>query len=256
MVLTAEQIKSNYDVLLNGIEKYVEGERKQQFQDFYNKLDERIALLPASHKKAYHNCFPGGYVDHVIRVITAAFKVHKVWQEMGTKDTYTEEELFVSALNHDLGKIGSLEHVAVLPSKDEWRKKNMGEMYQFNKKIAYMSVPDRSIFLLTQAGIKLSYNEHLAIKLHDGLYDPANESYFKSFMVETKPRTSLIYIIHHADMMAARIEFEKEWLPTFKNNVEAPKKNYTLKSNKKTSVKSKALNTIKSEGLKNLFDKL
>ena len=132
----------------------------------------------------------------------------------------------------------------------------MGEMYQFNKKIAYMSVPDRSIFLLTQAGIKLSYNEHLAIKLHDGLYDPANESYFKSFMVETKPRTSLIYIIHHADMMASRIEFEKEWLPTFKNNVDEPKKNYTLKSNKKTSTKSKALNTIKSEGLKNLFDKL
>ena len=77
MVLTAEQIKSNYDVLLNGIEKYVGGERKQQFLDFYNKLDERIALLPASHKKAYHNCFPGGYVDHVIRVITAAFKVKR-----------------------------------------------------------------------------------------------------------------------------------------------------------------------------------
>ncbi len=75
-------------------------------------------------------------------------------------------------------------------------------------------------------------------------------------MVETKPRTSLIYIIHHADMMASRIEFEKEWLPTFKNNVEVPNKNYTLKSSKKTSVKSKALNTIKSEGLKNLFDKL
>ena len=34
------------------------------------------------------------------------------------------------------------------------------------------------------------------------------------------------------------------------------KKNYTLKSNKKSSTKSKALNTIKSEGLKNLFDKL
>ena len=83
-----------------------------------------------------------------------------------------------------------------------------------------------------------------------------DESYFKSFMVETKPRTSLIYIIHHADMMAARIEFEKEWLPTFKNGVDEPKKNYTLRSNKKTSTKSKALNTIKSEGLKNLFDKL
>ena len=59
MVLTAEQIKGNYDVLLGGIEKYVTGDRKQQFLDFYNSLDERIALLPASHKKAYHNCFPG-----------------------------------------------------------------------------------------------------------------------------------------------------------------------------------------------------
>ena len=215
MVLTAEQIKSNYDVLLNGIEKYVTGERKQQFLDFYNKLDERIALLPASHKKAYHNCFPGGYVDHVIRVITAAFKVHKVWQEMGTKDTYTEEELFVAALNHDLGKIGSLEHVSVVPSTDEWRKKNLGEMYTFNTANEYMTVPDRSLFLLQQAGIELTTNEWIAIKTHDGLYDQANEAYLKGYMPETKPRTSLPLIVHQADLMAARIEFENEWLDTF-----------------------------------------
>lgn len=215
MVLTAEQIKSNYDVLLNGIEKYVEGERKQQFLDFYNKLDERIALLPASHKKAYHNCFPGGYVDHVIRVITAAFKVHKVWQEMGTKDTYTEEELFVSALNHDLGKIGSIDETSVHPSTDEWRKKNLGEMYTFNTKIEYMTVPDRSLFLLQQAGIQLTTNEWITIKTHDGLYDDANKAYLKSFMPETKPRTSLPFIIHQADLMASRIEFEREWLDTF-----------------------------------------
>ena len=119
-----------------------------------------------------------------------------------------------------------------------------------------MSVPDRSIFLLTQAGIKLSYNEHLAIKLHDGLYDPANESYFKSFMVETKPRTSLIYIIHHADMMAARIEFEKEWLPTLKDGLDTKKKSFTLSTNNNKSTKSKALGTLKSKGLKNMLDNL
>ena len=54
----------------------------------------------------------------------------------------------------------------------------------------------------------------------------------------------------------AKIEFENEWLHTFENSVDEPKKNYTLGSNKKSSTKSKALNTIKSEGLKNLFDKL
>ena len=211
MVLTAEQIKANYDVLLNGIEKYVGGVRKDKFIEFYTKLDDRIALLPASHKKAYHNCFPGGYVDHVVRVITAAFKLHTLWQEMGSKDTYTEEELFVSALNHDLGKIGSLEEVSVFPSTDEWRKKNLGEMYTFNTKIEYMTVPDRSLFLIQQMGVQLTTNEWIAIKTHDGLYDDANGPYLKGFMPETKPRTSLPYILHQADLMAARIEFEREW---------------------------------------------
>ena len=211
MVLTAEQIKENYDVLIKGIEKYVTGDRKQKFLDFYNSLDDRIALLPASHKKAYHNCFPCGYVEHIVRVITASFKLHAVWSEMGMADTFTEEELFVSALNHDLGKIGSLEEVSVFPSNDEWRKKNLGEMYTFNTKNEYMTVPDRSLFLLQQAGIQLTTNEYIAIKTHDGLYDDANSPYLKGFMPETKPRTSLPYVIHQADLMAARIDFEREW---------------------------------------------
>ena len=137
---------------------------------------------------------------------------------MGTKDTYTDEELFVSALNHDLGKIGSLEHTSVFPSKDDWRKKNLGEMYTFNTANEYMTVPDRSLFLLQQAGIQLTTNEWIVIKTHDGLYDQANESYLKGFMPETKPRTSLPFILHQADLMAARIEFEREWLDTFGKN--------------------------------------
>jgi hypothetical protein len=74
-------------------------------------------------------------------------------------------------------------------------------------------------------------------------------------MPETKPRTSLPFILHQADMMAARIEFEIEWLPKFfKDSVATPKKNYTLSSNKST--KSKALNTISSPGLKSMLDNL
>ena len=224
MVLTAEQIKAKYDVLLGGIEKYVGGDRKDKFIGFYTKLDDRIALLPASHKKAYHNCFPGGYIDHVVRVITAAFKLHTLWQEMGSKDTYTEEELFVSALNHDLGKIGSLEEVSVFPSTDEWRKRNLGEMYTFNTKIEYMTVPDRSLFLIQQMGVQLTTNEWITIKTHDGLYDDANKQYLKGFMPETKPRTSLPYVIHQADLMASRIEFEREWLDTFLNQPKTKEK--------------------------------
>jgi hypothetical protein len=84
-------------------------------------------------------------------------------------------------------------------------------MYTFNTKNEYMTVPDRSLFLLQQAGIQLTTNEYIAIKTHDGLYDDANNPYLKGFMPETKPRTSLPYVIHQADLMAARIEFEREW---------------------------------------------
>ena len=56
--------------------------------------------------------------------------------------------------------------------------------------------------------------------------------------------------------MAARIEFEQEWLPKLKgeNSVDSQKKNFTLKS--KSTVKSKALNTVSSPGLKNMLDSL
>ena len=96
----------------------------------------------------------------------------------------------------------------------------------------------------------------IAIQTHDGLYDAANEKYLKSYMPETKPRTALPFILHFADMMAARIEFEKEWLPKFKNNLDTSKKNFTLGSNTSKSTKSKALGTIKSQGLKNMLDNL
>ena len=115
--------------------------------------------------------------------------------------------------------LGSGEEMAYLPSKDDWRKKNLGEMYQYNKKLAYMSVPDRSIKLLVDHDIKLTENEWMTIKLHDGLYDQANEPYLKNYMPEQKPRTSMVFIIHQADLMAARIEFEHVWLSKFNEEV-------------------------------------
>ena len=123
-------------------------------------------------------------------------------------------------------------------------------MYTFNKKLSYMSVPERSIKLLVDAGITPTENEWLAIRLHDGLYDPSNEPYLKNFMPELKPRTSLIFIIHQADLMAARIEFEKVWLPKFNNTSEVKPKE------KKVGIKNKTLGSIKSEGLKDMLNSL
>jgi|TARA_B100001778_G_scaffold334453_1_gene345857 hypothetical protein len=258
MKLTAEQIQYNWGTFNANISEHITGDRKQKLLDFYKKYEERVILMPASHKKEYHSAFPGGYVDHVNRVVDASLKMYDVWAEFGMDtSTFTKEELIFSAINHDLGKMGDSEHEAYIPQTDQWRKDKLGEDYMFNKKLAFAAVPDRGLFLLQEHGITYTFNEMIAIQTHDGLYDDANVKYLKTYMPEQKPRTSLPYILHQADMMAARVEFELEWLPKFsKNNVEASKKNYTLTSNKKSNPKSKALNTIKSAGLKNMLDNL
>ena len=170
--------------------------------------------------------------------------------------TFTEEELVFSAINHDLGKMGDADHESYIPQTDKWRRDKLGEDYMFNKKLAFSAVPDRGLFLLQDNGIKYTFNEMIAIQTHDGLYDSANDKYLKGYMPEQKPRTSLPFILHQADMMAARIEFEVEWLPKFKNSVDTSKKNFILDDSKNKSTKSKALGTIKSEGLKNMLDNL
>lgn len=261
--MVAEKIQSNWLEFLGYIHDHIQSPRKEKLLEFYEKYGDRIAMMPASHKKEYHNAFIGGYVDHVNRVVKCALALHKIWADMGSDiTTYTKEELIFSALNHDLGKMGDSEHEAYLPNTDQWRKEKLGEEFMFNKALAFSSVPDRSLFLLQSHGISYSFNEMLAIQIHDGLYDEANKKYLIGYLPEQKLRTALPLIIHQADFMAARIEFEQEWLFKFKNSVPQNKFSSTLSQNnmkptlKPNQAKQKALSSVKSEGLRSMLDNL
>ena len=258
MKLTAEQIQDNWNKFLSIIDTHISEPRRSKLKAFYEQYAERIMLMPASHKKEYHNAFPGGYVDHVLRVVQCALKLNKVWVDMGVDtSTYTVEELVFASLNHDLGKMGDEQNESYIPQTDQWRKEKLGEDYKFNDRLEYMSVPDRGLHLLMSHGVTFSRNEMLAIKLHDGLYDDANKPYLMSWSPETKPRTALVFIVHQADLMAARIEFEQVWMPKLKGEVtQSNSSNFTIEKNKKSPVKTKALGNIKSEGLKSLLDNI
>jgi len=258
MNLTAEQIQNNWNVFLGIIEEHISSPRKEKLLEFYDQYAERVMLMPAAHKKEYHNAFPGGYVEHVIRVVRCALKQHQLWaDEDADISGYTVEELVFAAINHDLGKMGDDQYESYIPQTDQWRKDKLGEDYMFNTKLAFASVPDRGLFMLQSHNIQYTFNEMLAIQTHDGLYDEANKKYLMAYMPEQKPRTCLPFVLHFADMMAARIEFEREWLPKFQGN-----KSVKDTSNKETrrfvpaAAKQKALSSIKSQGLKNLLDNL
>jgi hypothetical protein len=257
-MLSPEMIQANWIKFLNNIDTYIPFSRGKQLKEFYLKHEERFVMMPASHKSQYHNCFPGGYVDHVNRVVDAALQLDAVWRNFGMIDTYTTEELVFSAINHDLGKFGDEQNASYIEQTDQWRRDKLNETYMFNDRLEYMTVPDRGLYLLISNGIIPTKNEMIAIKTHDGLYEESNKAYLMGFTPETKPRTSLVYVLHQADLLAARVEFEKEWLPKLLGpRVEKPAKetNFSLNKNN-NNVKAKAMKKLANPALADIMKNL
>lgn len=212
-MLSAEQIQHNLTKFISLIDSHISSPRKEQLKGLYEGMQEVLAFAPASSKASFHNSFDGGYVDHVIRVTECALKLAEVWEMQGAStNTFTKEELVFSAINHDLGKLGLDNKPRYVPNDSEWHVKNQGANYKPNTELPFLPVQDNSLFILQKAGIQLTLNEFIAIKTHDGLYDDANRAYLISGQNESKLRSCLPLILHQADLMASRIEWEKEWL--------------------------------------------
>ena len=114
-------------------------------------------------------------------------------------------------MHHDLGKAGfpgEGNEVYQIETSD-WHRKNQGKLYKTNANIPFAMVPDLSIWLLQEYGVKVSWNEYQAIKIHDGMYDEANKPYFVARSAQAKLKTNLPVILHHADHMASIIEYER-----------------------------------------------
>jgi hypothetical protein len=204
--LSAEQMMDNLNKFYSLIDKYITGDRKDKLIEFYKSLEELLVMAPASTKIDHHNCFPGGYLDHVIRVVEASLVYEKVWDKFGQKKTYTTEELVFSAINHDLGKLGTVNAPVYIENDSQWHVEKQGALYKYNPKVTHMRISDRSLFYLQQQGIEVTENEYLAIKLHDGLYEEGNKPYFMTYNKDTELKCNLVHILHHADMMASRVE--------------------------------------------------
>jgi len=211
MNLTAEQLVENYNKFLEYIDLHITGERQSNLRQLYLDHQERIMLMPASSKEHHHNAFPGGYVLHVMNVIEAGFKVIETWKAMGADIDFTMEEFVFAAINHDLGKIGDEDNEMYIPQDSDWHRKNQGALYKMNPLPEFMLIPDRSLFLLQQRGIQVSLKEWFGIKLHDGLYDESNKPYYIAYDKNARLRSNLPYILHQADSIAAKVEYE-QWL--------------------------------------------
>ena len=210
MNLTAEQLSSNWEKIINIIETEFTGDRKENLIKMYKAYEERLLYMPASSRDYYHSCYPGGYLSHVLNVIEFVQHLDEFWDvKMDSSKitkSYTREEMIFVALNHDFGKVGNETHEYYQTHNEKW-KKERGELYKINENITYMNLIDRTFFILQEFNIQVTETEYLAIKLHGGMYDSGNETYLAGYSKAKQLQNELPILMHSADHMATRYEY-------------------------------------------------
>ncbi len=172
-MLTPEEIERNWNKFESLCGKL--GDRTTAVKGLLEEMDERLATCPASARLEYHGAFPGGLVDHSLRVLNRLVSLNSAfgWN-------LSKQSMILSALFHDVGKVG-------LPGKDRgldfyveqsdsW-KRSKGEVYAYNNDLQYLTTPDRSVFIMQHYGVKLTAEEWLAIRCNDGFVWEPNRAY-------------------------------------------------------------------------------
>lgn len=149
---------------------------------------------PASSREEYHGCFPGGLCDHSLRVTK---NLRSLAGALAPKK-WPNETLNFLGLMHDLGKVGAMGMSYYVPNPSDWHR-NKGMLYEINKQLPYMPVCDRTLFILQQEGVFLSYDEYVALRISDGPYEKSNEKY-------NMKEPHLAVLLHMADRWACAQE--------------------------------------------------
>lgn len=203
--LNEHEILERLDKFYQIIDEHIVSSRKDNLIRLYKDSEDILATAPAASNINHHNAFPGGYLDHVLRVVEYSIYFNKLWNKLGSVQDYSNEELVFSALNHDLGKLGLNQIPMYIPNDSQWHVEKLGQVFKVNTTLPHMRVADRSLYHLMQYQIPVSQNEWYAIKLHDGLYEESNKQYYIAGS-DFEIKSNLPYILHQADLTASRIE--------------------------------------------------
>ena len=76
--MNAEQIQNNFEKLNDIVQKNFEQSQANNIKLMFEHFEDRIIEAPASGRPNYHNCFPGGWLDHTLRVIESSLKIESL----------------------------------------------------------------------------------------------------------------------------------------------------------------------------------
>ena len=116
----------------------------------------------------------------------------------------------VSKKQEELSKKSSVENKKEAQEKlnKEFKdiQKEIDELISENRKLRKPEDIERD--KPTEESIKVDQKEFLAIRCHDGVFDKANEAYFFSNVESSRQKSSIISILHTADFLASKVEYD------------------------------------------------
>jgi hypothetical protein len=192
-LLSEEQAEKNTSTL-EALLKTFEGIRQERVAKMFDAIGLVYCTAPASSREDYHGCYAGGLLDHSLRVTKNLLVLTDALQ----KGKYTKIQLVFLGLMHDLGKVGDPPVELYLPNPSDWHR-GKGMLYESNKKLPYMPICDRTLYLLQKYEISLSAEEYTALRISDGPYEKSNEKYGMK-------EPDLAVLLHFADRWACSQE--------------------------------------------------
>jgi hypothetical protein len=138
-------------------EKLQDTERKAALLSLVDSVEETLILAPASTRIEYHGAFVGGLVEQSLNVLKTMSVLNKAYETSIPTDS-----LVVTGLFYDIGKVGDGKTPYYLAKQSDWHNQQ-GIMYEVNPNMISMPVSLRSLFLLQDARVRLTSEEHYAI---------------------------------------------------------------------------------------------
>lgn len=150
-MISEERITKNVEKFKETNEKY--GIFSKELEEF---LGEDFYLSPASASLDMYGCYPGGLLNHLMKVCKYSLQINDLLPE---RLRANRNSLIRVVFLSQIGKT-----FLYKPNQNEWFVKNKGKLYEYrNEELVDMTVGERSAFYATKYGVKLTDEEFQAI---------------------------------------------------------------------------------------------
>jgi len=194
MNLTFDNLQSRYNALFDLL-----ADRKEQALKFRDFLEAETSWLSAPASTRFHLNVEKGLLMHSVGVAYKALEIKSL-----LAPDITDESVVITALFHDIGKVGMPGKPYYLKNSNKWESDKRNMAYMVNPEIVTMNLAVRSLHLISNR-VELSEEEAQAIVAHDGMY-PINGGVVNLDYHHKECRLQMI--VHFADKWTAAVEEE------------------------------------------------